>query len=258
MFTTVDLEVRSGVAYLTLNRPAAMNALNIEMGQDLLKAAVHCETHSAVRAVVITGAGRAFCAGGDLRAIHAQGEGSRAYLHELTAHMHTAISIFTRMDAPVVAAVNGAAAGAGVGLAMMADLAIAAQSSKFTLAYTAAALTPDAGTTFFLPRLIGLKRTAELMLLNRTLGAAQALEWGMINSVVADSELMADAAAWGERLANGPPQAFGIVKRLLARSSGSLESQMFEEGYAIARQSATAEAGEGIGAFLGKRQPTFP
>lgn len=257
MFTTLEFNVRAGVAFLTLNRPNALNSLNLAMGRELLAAALQCENDSTVRAVVISGAGKAFCAGGDLREMHSQGPSPEPYLHELTTHLHTAISVFTRMKAPVIAAINGAAAGAGVGLAAMADLAVAAQSAKFTLAYTAAALTPDASTTFYLPRLVGWKRAAELMLLNRTLSADEALNWGMINSVVPDEDLATKAAELAARLASGPQQAFGTVKRLLAYSAGALETQMVEEGRAIANQSTNAEAREGIAAYLQKRKPIF-
>jgi 2-(1,2-epoxy-1,2-dihydrophenyl)acetyl-CoA isomerase len=257
MFTTLDLQVRESVAHLTLNRPGAMNTANLEMGRELLQAALQCENDPKVRAVVITGAGRAFCAGGDLRGMHTQGDRSGAYLHELTTHFHAAISVFTRMNAPVVAAVNGATAGAGIGLAIMADLTLAAKSATFTLAYTAAGLTPDAGATFLLPRLIGFKRTAELLLLNRKLTAEEAFAWGMVNAVFPDEELPKEAATLAERLASGPVQAFGTVKRLLARSAGALEAQMIEEGRAIAQHVSNPEGREGIAAFMEKRKPDY-
>jgi 2-(1,2-epoxy-1,2-dihydrophenyl)acetyl-CoA isomerase len=257
MFSTLQLQVRERVAHLMLDRPDAMNTLSLDMGRELLRAALQCEGDAAVRAVILTGAGKAFCAGGDLRGMQAQGAGTRAYLQELTVQLHAAISVFTRMDAPVVAAINGITAGAGVGLATMADLSIAAQSAKFTLAYTGVGLTPDGSTTFFLPRLIGLKRTAELMLLNRTLTADEALDWGLINTVVPDADLAAHALELAQRLAQGPPSAYGAVKRLLALSSGALETQMMAEGRCIAAQAVTPEGQEGINAFLAKRKPKF-
>ena len=133
-----------------------------------------CARNAAVRAVVLSGAGRHFCFGGDLRAFGTRAPGGDDYIRELTTYLHAAISQFMRMDAPVIAAVNGTAAGAGVGLVAMADLALCARSAKFNLAYTNAGLTPDAGTSFLLPRTLGLKRTMELLLLNRTLSAAEA------------------------------------------------------------------------------------
>ena len=258
MYQTLLLEVRNRVAFLTLNRPEAMNTLSLQVGRDLQQAALACEADRNVRAVVITGAGKAFCAGGDLRGMQEQGEGTQAYLHDLTTHLHTAISLFTRMNAPVIAAVNGTTAGAGVGLVAMADLALAAQSAKITLAYTGVGLTPDGSTSYFLPRLIGLKRTSELMLLNRVLTAEEAFQWGLVNQVVADADLLTEATRLAEKLANGPTGAYGKVKHLLAGSSGALESQMMLEGRAISAQAVSAEGREGIGAFLAKRKPTYP
>jgi 2-(1,2-epoxy-1,2-dihydrophenyl)acetyl-CoA isomerase len=180
------------------------------------------------------------------------------HVRELTTYLHAAISHFVRMDAPVVAAVNGTAAGAGVGLVAMADLALCARSSQFNLAYTSVGLTPDAGTTFLLPRTVGLKRAMELLLLNRALPAEEALSWGLVNEVVADERLLERALEVAERLAHGPGGAFGATKRLIASSLGAFESQMVLESETIAAQATHAEAVEGIGAFLGKRKPRFP
>ena len=162
------------------------------------------------------------------------------------------------MDAPVIAAVNGTAAGAGVGLVAMADLALCARGSKFNLAYTNAGLTPDAGTSFLLPRTIGAKRAMELLLLNRTLLAQQALDWGLVNEVVADEELLARALELAEQLAAVPASAFGETKRLLAASLGAFESHMMLESETIAAHAVSAEGAEGISAFLEKRKPQFP
>jgi 2-(1,2-epoxy-1,2-dihydrophenyl)acetyl-CoA isomerase len=257
MYPTLTLEVRNRVAFLTLTRTDAMNTLSLQMGKDLMQAALVCEADKSVRAVVLSGEGRAFCAGGDLRGMQEQGEGLEAYLNELTTYLHTAVGLFTKMDAPVIAAVNGTTAGAGVGLVAMADLAIAAQGAKFTLAYTGVGLTPDGSTSYFLPRLIGLKRTAELMLLNRTLSAEEALHWGLINQVVADADLAGEAAKLAERLSLGPKGAYGKVKRLLAASSGALETHLTLEGRTIAGQGVSAEGREGVTAFLGKRKPNY-
>jgi 2-(1,2-epoxy-1,2-dihydrophenyl)acetyl-CoA isomerase len=161
------------------------------------------------------------------------------------------------MDAPLIAAVNGTAAGAGVGLVSMADLAICGESSKFTLAYTGVGLTPDAGTSFLLPRTIGTKRAMELFLMNRSLTAAEALNWGLVNDVVPDAELMSEAVKLAEKLADGATRAFGRTKRLVAHSLGPLESQMVLESETIATQAGSAEGLEGIAAFLEKRRPSF-
>ena len=156
---TVQVETRGAVALVTLNRPENANTLNLQMAMDLLAAALACARNAAVRAVVLTGAGRNFCFGGDLRAMASRETAADDYIRELTTYLHAAIAHFTRMDAPVIAAVNGTAAGAGVGLVAMADIALCTRGSKFNLAYTNAGLTPDAGTSFLLPRIIGARRT---------------------------------------------------------------------------------------------------
>jgi 2-(1,2-epoxy-1,2-dihydrophenyl)acetyl-CoA isomerase len=255
---SVQVETRGAVALVTLNRPESANTLNLQMGMDLLAAALACARNAEVRAVVLTGAGRNFCFGGDLRAMASRDTAGDDYIRELTTYLHAAIAHFTRMDAPVIAAVNGTAAGAGVGLVAMADLAVCARSAKFNLAYTNAGLTPDAGTSFLLPRIVGAKRTMELLLLNRTLTAAEALSWGLVNEVVADEEVHARALAIAEQLAGGATRAYGATKRLLAASLGAFESQMILESETIAAHAVGAEGTEGISAFLEKRRPDFP
>ncbi len=254
---SVQVETRGAVALVTLNRPDSANTLNLEMAMDLLAAAMTCSRNSAVRSVVLTGAGRQFCFGGDLRAMAARGASADGYVRELTGYLHSAISHFVRMDAPVIAAVNGTAAGAGVGLAAMADLALCGTSSRFSLAYTGVGLTPDAGTSFLLPRMIGLKRTMELMLLNRPLSAGEALAWGLVNSVTDDAQVVEEALQLAERLAAGATTAFGKTKRLLAASMAGFESQMVLEAETIAAQTVTEQGSEGIDAFLNKRKPAF-
>jgi len=249
---SVQVETRGAVALVTLNRPDSANTLNLQMAMDLLAAAMTCARTAAVRAVVLTGAGRHFCFGGDLRAMATRDTSGDGYIRELTTYLHAAISHFVRMDAPVVAAVNGTAAGAGVGLVAMADLALCARSSKFNLAYTNAGLTPDAGTTFLLPR------PMELLLLNRTLPAAEALVWGLVNEVVADEQLLTRAMEVAEQLAQGASGAHGATKRLVAQSLGAFESQMVLESETIAAHAVSPEGTEGISAFLEKRKPQFP
>jgi 2-(1,2-epoxy-1,2-dihydrophenyl)acetyl-CoA isomerase len=257
MEPTVSLAISEGVATVTLNRPEAGNTMNLQFGRDLLAAARRC-AGERVRAVVVTGAGKAFCFGGDLGAMLAsEGGDIEAYLRELTVDLHAAIVAFTRLDAPVIAAVNGTAAGAGVGLVAMADLAIAAEGARFSLAYTGVGLTPDGSTSYFLPRILGMKRAMELVLTNRPLTAAEALEWGLVNKVVPDAQAAAEAAALAAKLAAGPLGAFGQAKRLM-RSGAALEAQLEDESRTIARQGKSAEGAEGVGAFLGKRKPAFP
>jgi 2-(1,2-epoxy-1,2-dihydrophenyl)acetyl-CoA isomerase len=256
--TDVLVEVAEGVCYITLNRPDVANAVNLALAQALLGAAIRCHQDAAIRAVVLTGAGRMFCAGGDLKEMAKCGDELSGALKELTVYLHAALAHFARMEKPLVTAINGSAAGAGVSLALIGDIVLAASSVRFTLAYAAAGLVPDAGATFFLPRLIGLRRTQELMFTNRRLDAAEALDWGMITRVVPDDTLATEVATLARTLASGPTRAFGIAKRLLGVSlANSLETQMELESHAIAEVARTQDGGEGIAAFLEKRGARF-
>lgn len=255
--TTVEVESRGAVAIVTINRPESGNALSLEVGMDLMAAALTCARNPAVRAVVLTGAGKNFCFGGDLRAAAGKGPAIDAYLRELTTYLHSAQSSFVRMDAPVIAAVNGTAAGAGLGLLLTCDLAVCGKASKFVSAYTAAGLTPDAGVSFMLPRVIGARRAMEMMLLNRAVPADEALSWGLVNEVVADGEVVNRAIAIADQLTAGATQAFGSTKRLTAASLGPLERQMTLESETIVGRSSGAEGREGVAAFLEKRKPNF-
>jgi len=253
----VSLEIRDRVAFLSFARPEAANTIDRRFGRDFLAAVLAIEAAPSVGAVVLAGEGKNFCFGGDLRGMAASGTDVRTYLSELTTDLHMGIAHLARMDAPVIAAVNGTAAGAGLGIVLSADLAIAARSAKFVSAYTGVGLTPDAGCTFLLPRAIGYKRAMELLLTNRVLDAQQALDWGLVNQVVEDDELAETAAALAGRLAGGPVGAFGAVKRLLAEAEPGFDAQLGRESRSIALRAATAEGAEGIAAFLGKRPPRF-
>jgi 2-(1,2-epoxy-1,2-dihydrophenyl)acetyl-CoA isomerase len=255
---TLLYEVKDHVARITFNRPDAANALDLQMGLDLMHASIQASEDPAVRAVLITGAGKMFSGGGDLKSFAAQGDALPGHLKEVALYLHAAISRFVRMDAPVIAAVNGAAGGAGMSLCLFADLVLAAESAKFTLAYTRAGLNPDGGSTYFLPRIIGVRRALELALTNRVLSAKEALEWGIVTKVVADAELQTEAQALARELAAGATRALGKAKRLLHHSfSESLETQMELEAQAIADSARTHDAREGIAAFIAKRKPAF-
>src|SRR5438874_9700019 len=257
-YRTLGYELQDHVARITLNRPDAGNALDGEMGHELMHAAIRCSEDRAVRAVLLSGAGRMFCVGGDLKSFAAQGERLSAHLKELAGMLHMAISRFVRMDAPLVVAVNGAAGGGGMSFVLAADLVLAAESAKFTMAYTRAGLSPDGGSTFFLPRIVGVRRALELALTNRVLTAHEALEWGIVTKVVPDSELQAEAQALASQLAAGATRALGAARRLLHHSfAESLETQMELEAQAIAAQARGADAREGIAAFIAKRSPKF-
>jgi len=257
-YATILFDVRDHVAHITLNRPEAANSLNREMASDLMHAVMRCSEDSAIRAVVITGTGPMFCSGGDLKEFAAQGEHLPYHLKEVTTYLHAAISRLTRMDPPVVAAVNGSAAGAGMSLACACDIVVAAETARFTMAYTRVGLTPDGSSTYFLPRLVGLKRALELTLTNRVLSAQEALEWGIVTRVVPDTELLAQAHALAAQLAAGPTKTLGSSKRLLHTGwTETLETQMEHESQTIADMARTADASEGITAFLEKRTAKF-
>ena len=216
-YKTILFDLRDGVAHLTLNRPDAANAINLESSQELYDAMLRCDEDPAVRAVLVAGSGKMFCAGGDLKSFAARKDDLPAHLKLLTHYIHGAVSLMARMDAPVITAVNGTVAGGGLGLVFGADLVIAAESARFTMAYTRAALSPDASTSFFLPRLVGLRRALDLTLTNRVLSAREALEWGIVNRVVPESELTAAAQALAKEMAEGPTASFRRRQTLAAR-----------------------------------------
>ena len=254
----LELREEGGLATISLNRPEAANAIDMDMARELTRVAVYCDVSPNVRAVLLDAKGKLFCAGGDLKSFVDAGEQLPALLKELTMNLHAATSRFARMRAPLVVAVQGPAAGAGLSLAAAGDLVLAAESSTFTSAYTAAGVSPDGSSTYFLPRLIGLRRTQELMFTNRRLTAAEALDWGLVTRVVPDSELAEEARTLAGRLASGPTRAFGRVKQLLHESfQGSLETQMERESRGHAELAAGLDAPEGIRAFTEKRKPEF-
>jgi 2-(1,2-epoxy-1,2-dihydrophenyl)acetyl-CoA isomerase len=254
-YASIAFEARDRVGHITLNRPESANTLNAALSAELMDAVVRCEEDADVRAVVLTGAGsRFFCAGADLKGFYSAG----SELKSRVSIFHAVLSRLARADFPVIAAVNGAAAGAGMGLACACDLVIAAESARFTMAYTKVGLSPDGSTTYFLPRRIGLGRALELALLNRTLTAQQALQWGIVNRVVADADLAGDAHSIAAQLASGPTRAYAAAKRLMhAGWNESLESQIDSELRAISEMSRTDDAREAIAAFAAKRTPAF-
>src|SRR3990172_5349368 len=173
-YKTLLFDVRDGIAHITLNRPDAANSINLEFARDLMHAALQCDEDLSIRAVVMSGKGNLFCGGWDLKTFASQGNQIASYIKEVTTYLHSAISRLMRMDAPVVAAVHGSAAGAGMSLAIACDIVVAADSAKFRVAYTRIGLTPDGSLSYFLPRIVGLKRALELTLTNRILSAQEA------------------------------------------------------------------------------------
>ncbi len=258
-YETLKFELSGAVATITLQRPDAANAFNQQLADELLDAAEQCSTDTAIRAVILTGEGRMFCGGGDVAGFAEAGDAMGSHLTALTASLHAAIGRFQRMNAPLLIAVNGVAAGAGMSLVLTGDIVYAAESAKFTMAYTRIGLSPDCSGTYFLPRLVGLMQAKQLMLRNPLLTAAEAQELGIVTEVVAGQELMQAARSCAEELAAGPTLAYGEVKRLLIDSfTNSLEAQMERETAAIAGLAdGTADARTGIAAFVAKETPSF-
>jgi 2-(1,2-epoxy-1,2-dihydrophenyl)acetyl-CoA isomerase len=255
-FETLTFEQSGPITRIVLNRPDAANGMNDTLTRELAAAAVQCDTE-ATKVVTITGAGRFFSAGGDLKSM-AAAPNPGAFVKGIADDLHRALSTFARMDAVVIVSVNGTAAGAGFSLAATGDLALAAESAKFTMAYTKAGLSPDGSSSYYLPRLIGLRRTQELMLTNRTLTAAEALDWGLLTEVVPDDQLAARTEELATAMAATSRTSNGTVKRLLLGTYRTgLEEQMELESQYIKASAQSADGQEGIAAFVGKRAPTF-
>jgi 2-(1,2-epoxy-1,2-dihydrophenyl)acetyl-CoA isomerase len=253
----VDLD--DGVAHVRLNRPEASNGMNVPFLQALYEAlmAVHGDTR--VRAVLLTGEGPHFCAGGDVRTFAAQGEALPAYLREATTLLGNCASALMRLEAPVVAAVHGfAAGGGGLGLVCAADLVVAGESARFLLGATRVGMAPDAGGSVTLARIVGLRKAMEIALLNPTLTAAEALELGLVNRVVADDAVLAEGRALARQLAEGATRALAATKRLLWDGLGAtVEARLPEESRTVSELSGTEDAREGLAAVIDKRRPKF-
>ncbi|MDO3398599.1 enoyl-CoA hydratase/isomerase family protein [Mycolicibacterium neoaurum] len=255
-FETLKFTRDGSVVTIVLDRPDAANGMNAEMTRDLAAAATLCDT-SDTKVVTLTGAGRFFCAGGDLKAM-AAADDPGAFVKSMANDLHRAMSTFARMDAVLITAVNGVAAGAGFSLGVSGDLVLAAESASFTMAYTKAGLSPDGGASYVLPRLIGLRRTQELMITNRVVKAAEALDWGLVTTVVPDAELPDTLAELAEQIATGARGSNSAVKQLLLSSyANGYEAQLENEARHIATNASSADGREGVAAFVGKRAPAF-
>lgn len=253
----VNLSIKNHVGIVTLNRPEAGNAIDLQMAKELMDVAIFCSESEKIRAVMITGSGNKFSVGGDLKSF-AQEENISEHLKKVTSFLHQAISHFVRMKKPFIGAVNGIAAGAGMSLVCACDMAYASEEAKFVMAYNRIGLTPDGSGSYYLPRIVGMKRALELMYTNRLLYAKEANEWGIINQVVPEDQLFEAVFDLAKSLANGPMKAYGETKNLFYNSlEGSLESQLIKESLLIAERTSSQEGREGISAFLEKREADF-
>ncbi len=258
MSETLLYSMVGSVATITLNRPRVMNALDRETIVRLREACVQARDDATVRCIVLRGNGPAFLAGGDVVLFHANLPRLPAMVEELAGELHQAIVALRRAAKPVLASVHGAVAGAGISLLAAADLAIAASDTQFTLAYSKIAASPDGGSTWFLPRLVGYRKALELALLSDTFDAHTAREIGLVNWVVPDGELAAETEKIAGRLASGPTVAYGETKALVNQSfDNTLERQLEAEAQAFARCARTADLAEGVTAFVEKRKPNF-
>jgi 2-(1,2-epoxy-1,2-dihydrophenyl)acetyl-CoA isomerase len=257
----VNVRVADGVATVELNRPEALNAWNAGLGADLLAALRASAEDEAVRAVVITGAGRAFSSGADLRDVSGGDttpDGRPNVYRTLTERYHPIMHAIRELPKPVIAAVNGPAVGIGCSLALCCDLILAGESAYFLLAFVNIGLVPDGGSSLFVPTRVGMARAMELSMLGERLGAAQALEWGLINRVVADERLHEQAAALAARLASGPTRSYAGTKRQLNNwLYARMDEQLELEAQIQQEMAGSADFLEGAMAFLEKRPARF-
>jgi len=256
-FDYVILERSDCIGTIKLNRPEAQNALNVGIGEDVVKALELCTNDEDVRAVVITGAGKAFCAGGDV-ALFERSEDISGSVDQVVVSLNRVVSSIRRTPKPVVAMINGVAAGGGISLAAACDMRVCGKSVKFKQAYTSIGLVPDGGWALSLPLLVGYGKAAELALLDPLLNADQALEYGLVNRVVEDADLVNVTYEIVSKIAEGPTASFALVKENLNHSLfGFLEQQLELERRGITMAGKSPDAKEGIAAFMEKRKAQF-
>jgi 2-(1,2-epoxy-1,2-dihydrophenyl)acetyl-CoA isomerase len=254
--TDLRVEIADAVATITLDRPDALNSLTVPLKEELLAALAAVAADDGVRAVVLTGAGRAFCAGQDLRErLEPDAEPLET---EIRLRYNPLVRAMRGLPKPIVGAINGVAAGAGAALAFACDIRIAAESASFVLAFGRVGLIPDSGATWLLPRLVGGAKALELALMNEPLTAADAERFGLVARVVPGEALAAEAHALATRLAVGAPRAIALTKRALDLAwAADLEEQLETEAVLQGEAGATADHAEGIAAFLERRPPRF-
>ena len=255
----VLLSLADGIAHLRLNRPQSANGMSVELLKALYNAVMTCHGTPGVRVLLVTGEGKNFCAGGDVQAFAARGKALPDYIRPATAYLQDSVLSLARLQAPVIVAVQGyAAGGGGFGLVCAADFVIAAESAKFLTGATRVAMAPDAGVSVTLPRLVGLRKATEILLTNPVIGAAEALRLGLVTKVVPDAELESTSRALALGLAEGAPLALAATKRLLRSGMAlGMEACLSEEARTVSELSGTADAREGLAAVIERRRPVF-
>jgi 2-(1,2-epoxy-1,2-dihydrophenyl)acetyl-CoA isomerase len=256
-FSTILYDLVDNVAAITFNRPEVRNAFNDQMADEVQSALKNAERDDHVRCIVITGAGPGFCAGQDLAAIHTRSEDVSFREHLLRTY-NPIVSKLHSIEKPVIAAINGAAAGAGWGIALACDIRYASETAKFRLAFIGIGLAPDSGTSFFLPRMIGLGKALELAYTNDLIDAHVALSLGLVNTVVPPDQLMPVTLELARRLAHGPTRGLGLTKRAMNYALNvDLDTALDYEAHIQEVAGRSADHREGVQAFLEKRTPKF-
>jgi 2-(1,2-epoxy-1,2-dihydrophenyl)acetyl-CoA isomerase len=251
------VDVQAGTATITLNRPDKLNAFNDQMIRETTDAFKQCARDKSVRCVVLTGNGRAFCSGQDLSEVQER-EGEFSIGEHLRHGYHRLIKQMLATEKPILGAINGIAAGAGVGIALATDLRIASDKASFMLAFSRIGLVPDSGTNWLLPRIIGQARAYEMAVTADRIPADKALEWGIVNRVIPHDQLMENVMAWANPIATGPTLAYGLAKRAMNRAwDMSLEEALEYEAHMQELAARSHDFGEGVAAFLEKRDAQF-
>ena len=258
MSRSVEIEMDREIACLLLNRPEALNALNMDMAECLATHLIRLAMNEKVRGIVVSGRGRAFCAGGDLKWALAFPQGPSSAFHELAGRFHQAILEIRRMSKPVIAAINGVAAGGGFSLALACDFRVISKAALLRQAYTSSGLSIDGGGTFTLPRLVGLAKALEIAAFDKPISSNQALSWGLVTKVVEEGAAMEEALKMAHELSRNSLNSFGWSKQLLTDSfNSSFEAHIERERWGLSQCAIHPDGREGLSAFIEKRRPTF-
>ena len=258
MYKDVLITIKNDIAYITLNRPKYGNSISLSFAKELLKVAIECDQNKDIRCVVLSAKGALFSAGGDIGEMNVFKDQISIFLSELAGILHLAISRFIRMDKPLLVAIDGTAAGAGMGLALMGDLVIATPKAKFIPAYSALGLSPDAGLTWILPKLVGLRKAQQILFTNKMLNAEEACHSGLVTEIYSGDDFDSYVNEIANRLTEQPNPAISNVRRLLLEShQNNFETHLELEARAIASVSEHSSSKEGLDSYINKRTPNF-